>query len=223
MEGGDLNTDLTSDHPISKRTSYLQNMMSTYQMQTDFSGKTYMTPDGRDCTEIDYFLVKQACKSKYSKKRILTNIPENTSDHHPISITYKGAALTVKKRKSDTRKASKINWDKIDTQLYAAEITRGVLKLGPSELQTTEQIDDYTMKLMNLVSHTSDSFAKKHKTQQSKPKLKVWTSDIKTALKEVRLSYKAWASQGKPADNDSHLLQSLKACPHRISKKKHSR
>jgi hypothetical protein len=42
---------------------------------------------GHEASEIDYFL-HNLKEGEYLKKTVLHNLPENTSDHHPIKIYH---------------------------------------------------------------------------------------------------------------------------------------
>jgi hypothetical protein len=41
---------------------------------------------GQEASEIDYFL-HNIKEGEYLKKTVLQNLPENTSDHHPIKLS----------------------------------------------------------------------------------------------------------------------------------------
>jgi len=44
----------------------------------------------------------------------------------------------------------------------------------------------------------------------AKPKLKVWTPDIRLSIKTARQKYKAWKDYGKPNDKSNIMLREKK-------------
>jgi hypothetical protein len=52
----------------------------------DNNGKTFIKPNGEECSELDYFL--HAINYKFcTKKEVLNNTITNVSDHHPVKMT----------------------------------------------------------------------------------------------------------------------------------------
>ena len=80
--------------------------------------KSFVISQGQDCSEIDYFLVDASFQYCNQKKTIL-DMPSNTSDHHPITISLKvfmenNKSIIHQKPKTTIR----VKWDKLDTNKY---------------------------------------------------------------------------------------------------------
>jgi len=82
--GGDLNEDL-STKPVNKRKGYLLDFINENNLHYTTDQRTFINAKGQDCSEIDYLLVDSRLNSN-CKKRTLSNLTSNTSDHYPIVI-----------------------------------------------------------------------------------------------------------------------------------------
>jgi hypothetical protein len=83
--GGDLNEDLNNEK-TNKRNKYLLDFIKECGLSYDNSGKTFIKPNGEECSELDYFL--HTINYKFcTKKEVLNNTITNVSDHHPVTIT----------------------------------------------------------------------------------------------------------------------------------------
>ena len=54
--GGDLNEDLGNASKNSKRKQYLLNFIRECELHYSVRGKTFIRPNGEECSELDYFL-----------------------------------------------------------------------------------------------------------------------------------------------------------------------
>jgi hypothetical protein len=80
-----MNEDL--NNPISnKRNQYLLDFIRETQLAYNNSSKTFVNSMGQETSERDYVL-HNLKEGAYSKKTVLQNLPENTSDHHPIKFS----------------------------------------------------------------------------------------------------------------------------------------
>jgi hypothetical protein len=83
--GGDLNEDLNNEK-TNKRKKYLFDFIKECGLSYDSSGKTFIKPNGEECSELDYFL--HTINYKFcTKKEVLNNTITNVSDHHPVKMT----------------------------------------------------------------------------------------------------------------------------------------
>lgn len=201
--GGDMNTDLSTQAPMLGRTAYLNELILDFGLHYDISGKTFTNSQNVECTEIDYFLIKTHEKDKYTKKVVLNNIDVNISDHHPVQISVATQLRRKRQIKDLTINILKTNWNKVDTDLYSETLRRRILSLAPTELDTVEQIENFSLKIMSIIKQSMEDQARKVKPMNSKPKLKVWTEKIGSELKNMRAAFKLWSSQGKPREVDN--------------------
>jgi len=84
---GDINEDLSSK-TINSRKKYILDFIDENNLIFTMDRKSFVNSKGQDCSEIDYFLVDASYQNCSQKKTIL-DMPSNTSDHHPITITLK--------------------------------------------------------------------------------------------------------------------------------------
>ena len=73
---------------------------------------------GQEASEIDY-LLHNLKEGEYSKKTVLKNLPENTSDHHPIKLSIDFEYfLQPMKQKDNKPGITKVKWEKVDKEWY---------------------------------------------------------------------------------------------------------
>ena len=115
--GGDMNEDL--NNPISnKRNQYLLDFIRETQLAYNNSSKTFVNSMGQEASEIDYFL-HNIKEGEYLKKTVLQNLPENTSDHHPIKLSIDFEySLQPMKQKDNKPGITKVKWEKVDKEWY---------------------------------------------------------------------------------------------------------
>ena len=115
--GGDLNEDLDKNDPT-KRTKYLQNLITDYNLHYTSTGKTFTNSSGVDCSEIDYFLYRTTKYEVVQEKTILY-LNDSVSDHYPIQIKLNCVLHGDRVEKVKIKpNASKINWRKVDKDEY---------------------------------------------------------------------------------------------------------
>ncbi|XP_053383682.1 uncharacterized protein LOC128549923 [Mercenaria mercenaria] len=88
----------------------------------------------------------------------------------------------------------------MDQEIYKNTLCQEVLILDPTNLNSIEELENYTLKFMDIVKETVNSFSHTVKSTKNRPKLKVWNEGISGALKQLKLAYKLWTQQGKPRD-----------------------
>ena len=111
---GDLNEDLNNASG-SKRNNYLREFINEGQLKFNNMSKTFTNANGKECSEIDYFLHNLST----SYKEVLDSITSNTSDHYPIRMEFKFDYKAYEKGSKDVQKIErKIKWEKVDKDLY---------------------------------------------------------------------------------------------------------
>lgn len=91
--GEDLNEDLANDCRHNKRKDYLLQFIRELDLTYENSGKTFIRPNGEECSELDYFLKKMGT-SESSSKSVMNNIISNTSDHYPVKVEIRTTLAT---------------------------------------------------------------------------------------------------------------------------------
>jgi hypothetical protein len=116
---GDLNEDLNNASG-SKRNNYLREFINEGKLKFNNTSKTFINANGKECSEIDYFLHNL---STSSNKEVLDSITSNTSDHYPIRMEFKFEHKAYEKGIKDVQKIErKIKWKKVDKDLYSAMV-----------------------------------------------------------------------------------------------------
>jgi hypothetical protein len=66
--GGDLNEDLNFEK-TNKRKTYLLDLIKECGLSYDNNGKTFIKPNGEECSELDYFLQVGLCSHRIHRHR----------------------------------------------------------------------------------------------------------------------------------------------------------
>jgi hypothetical protein len=66
-------------------------------------------------------------EGEYSKKTVLQNLPENTSDHYPIklSIDFENSLQSMK-QKDNKPGITKVKWEKVDKEWYEVILRKNI-------------------------------------------------------------------------------------------------
>ncbi|WAR14005.1 POLR-like protein [Mya arenaria] len=210
--GGDMNVDLSKNECKSdKRTLLIKSFIEQYSLCFDVSGKTYVLSTGVECSEIDYFL-KPIANNNYSIKIVLSDIPENLSDHYPISMSLKCSFKKQCTKQVTTLYKRRINWEKIDKETYQNLINEKIQHLRVTETADISSITENTKQIIQIINDSMQTFSRKPRSMKAKPKLRVWNHDIANSLNALKCSYKEWKDAGKPTENGnlSHTTMKVK-------------
>lgn len=148
--GGDLNETLVNSRP-SIRSKYIGEFIEEFSLKYQSAGRTYVSPNGAECSEIDYFIhnLNDNCLGK--NQTVLKDICSETSDHYPIKIELSWNQTKVQGRRAENG-AQRLNWKKVDLDLYSAFVNQGIDKLKVESLNEDniegilQPIDGYSCK-----------------------------------------------------------------------------
>ncbi|CAC5360985.1 unnamed protein product [Mytilus coruscus] len=194
--GGDLNEDLGNIDRINKRKDYLEKFVKEAGLKYENEGKTFVKVNGEECSELDYFLHKLG-RIKPTNKQVISSIMNNTSDH--LSIKMKilygiSNDADCKNLTSDCTNRA-IRWDKDDIDLYAAMTNEQSDAILNMPLDTLEQATSVLEQVHEFLNDAAVTCASNKPRYKAKPKLNVWSADIKLALDEMRKYYAQWVKQ----------------------------
>ena len=211
---GDLNEHLSKPHDSStKRALALNNFIAEFDFQYSNDGKTYISPAGHDCTEIDYFLVRVK-DTKFTQKKVLRNIATNTSDHHPIEMSLQVTVIPTKKKsnkpKSKAPTKLPVKWDRVDLQEYEDSVSQHLQSSSVNVGKDTVEVT--CTKLIEVLSNASAKFQTTKRPRRSNPKIKVWNAEISLNLRNMRHAVRQWALAGKPTDPTHAACLQRKLC-----------
>ena len=206
--GGDLNEDLGNIDRINKRKDYLENFVKETGLKYDNEGKTFVKVNGEECSELDYFLHKLG-KIKPTHKQVLNSVMNNTSDHHPIKMKILYGISNDADCKNLTKDCTNraVKWDKVDIDLYVAITNEQSDSILNMPLETLEQATSVLEQVHGFLNDAAATCASNKPRYNAKPKLNVWSPDIKLALDEMRKYYAQWVKQGKIKDPENNIYQ----------------
>lgn len=124
---------------------------------------------------------------------MLDSLSENTSDHYPIRMIIRFAHDTkkVKNKHGNNKLVKRINWDKVDKEWYSAHISANINSLQLNQNVGTSALDQTILETCDLMKQTAIFTASTKSIFNAKPKLKVWTPEIKSALNISRQKKKS--------------------------------
>ncbi|CAG2203493.1 unnamed protein product [Mytilus edulis] len=206
--GGDLNEDLGNIDRINKRKDYLEKFVKETGLKYDNEGKTFVKVNGEECSELDYFLHKLG-KIKPTHKQVLNSVMNNTSDHHPIKMKILYGISNDADCKNLTKDCTNraVKWDKVDIDLYVAMTNEQSDSILNMPLDTLEQATSVLEQVHGFLNDAAATCASNKPRYNAKPKLNVWSPDIKLALDEMRKYYAQWVKQGKIKDPENNIYQ----------------
>jgi endonuclease/exonuclease/phosphatase family metal-dependent hydrolase len=195
---GDLNVDLNNASG-SKRNNYLREFINEGKLKFNNTSTTFTNANGKECSEIDYFLHNL---STSSNKEVLDSITSNTSDHYPIRMEFKFEYKAYEKGNKDVQKIErKIKWEKVDKDLYSAMVQIDIDQLKSQLINNEWALDDVISKTSQVMKNAAILSSAAKTNYNAKPKLKIWTPEMKPALRIKRAKYGIWKDNGKPMEN----------------------
>ena len=210
--GGDINEDIHKKEQ-SSRKAYIQELISDHDLQVTSLGSTFIHPNGKDCSEIDYFLYRNSVHNCVTKVYKNNEMHSNVSDHYPISCTLR---IDMQNSQTVTSKSdklpSKVPWKKVDKDMYSTKVTESV-QIMNMKLNTHAGLDETLHNMNNLlVSAANACYKQKKKVTKRKPRLTVWTDDVRQALKDSKdAHYRYKTAQTEGTLDDHHIDERKKA------------
>ena len=89
-------------------------------------GKTFINSSGSDCYSIDYIIFPVPFKDQITDIAKIDNLHSLVSDHYPVraAISIDFSKNHDKPSEKRHKTVSKINWNRIDKNLYQQEIEK---------------------------------------------------------------------------------------------------
>ncbi|CAG2244708.1 TEAD [Mytilus edulis] len=133
----------------------------------------------------------------------------NTSDHHPIKMKILYGISNDADCKNLTKDCTNraVKWDKVDIDLYVAITNEQSDSILNMPLETLEQATSVLEQVHGFLNDAAATCAANKPRYNAKPKLNVWSPDIKLALDEMRKYYAQWVKQGKIKDPENNIYQ----------------
>ena len=86
----------------------------------------------------------------------------------------------------------KIKWEKVDKDLYMTMVQTNTEQLQNQLANSELTLDAVVSKTCQMMKNAVIASSSAKISYNAKPKLKVWTTEIKSALKIMRSKYKIW-------------------------------
>ena len=201
--GGDFNEDLSQG--TSRRTVLLREFLTDHSLDTTRTDKTFIHPNGVDSTTIDYLFYPKSLAKDVSPVRRLDMI-ENNSDHYPVSCTiYRCLDRATKKSSKNVAISQKVNWKRIDHETYRANLTQLLSDYDVTPVSVS-CIDNSIIKFNSILKKAATLAGPGTVRRMRKPKLVVWSPEIRHSLSEKKLAFNEWKRGGMPNDPNHPLL-----------------
>ncbi|MEW8548177.1 MAG: endonuclease/exonuclease/phosphatase family protein, partial [Candidatus Thiodiazotropha sp.] len=116
--GGDLNEDINAK-PLSRRGQIFQDFVKECSFVSVETELTYVNPNGVEVSTIDHIIYDSRLAGKVISVARLDCVITNVSDHYPVMCRLSCVLNYVESTDSKSMsKSSKINWAKVDKDLY---------------------------------------------------------------------------------------------------------
>jgi hypothetical protein len=173
---------------------------------------TFIHPNGHDCSTIDYFLYSECLADKTSKTTRIDGIASNVSDHYPISLALSVGLDTLVSAHTTGNPRLRVNWTKVDLDLYQAMVSDSVTVLETNLKQNSapKAVD------LQLLAF-SDALAKAAEVSSpallsNKKRIKRFRSkEIIAAERGNKRSLYKWKLAGKPRSPSHPTVIQIKA------------
>jgi hypothetical protein len=123
--GGDFNEDIVNASN-NQRSRYIIDFMEENNFTTVDVGKTFINSSGSDCFSIDYIIFPVSFKDQLTDIAKIDNLHSLVSDHYPVraTISIDFSKNHDKPLEQRQKTVSKVNWNRIDKNLYQQEIEK---------------------------------------------------------------------------------------------------
>ncbi|MCG7875776.1 MAG: reverse transcriptase domain-containing protein [Candidatus Thiodiazotropha endolucinida] len=207
--GGDFNEN-AAVKSSSKRSQALHTFIRENGFVTKDTGHTFIHPNGRDSSTIDFFLYKQCFEQNVIQISRQSELSENVSDHYPVTLSCK-MDLTksdLGDRVTSNSSTVRINWKRVDKEQYKSIIDRKISNCPPEK--KIKNLNETTQTINTILLDSAKECAPQKKSKQKKPKLKVMTPTIHSAIRNKKKAYYDWKVNGRPNDPGNFYLMEKK-------------
>ena len=202
--GGDLNESALVK-TSSKRNVCLHKFMEENDLKTKKTECTFIHPNGKDTSTIDFFLFKNHMTDNIIHISRRDDYNGNVSDHYPVCLKMK-AILTKKKTVKSTNKlkSKRINWKKVDITQYQSHISD---KLSEARKDIIcSDANKSAAAITSVMVESAKLCLPEVKTKSQKSKLKANSPKIQGAILDKKTAFFNWKKQGRPNDPTNYFL-----------------
>ena len=215
---GDFNASLRTDAPDTRDIRFRE-FVANHNLKISNGHPdtpTYIKPDGRECSHLDYILVTGGVSTKNTKVKLQDT---NTSDHRPVhtELLYSGISISEREsaHKGPRSTQTKANsWSKVDVDEYLALTEKEIENAHLMEnISSNWEASTTLRKITGILIKCKDKLtpAKLSTLQgKKKPPQLVWTPAIRETLSKKKKAFSLWKKAGRPNDADHPLLKAKK-------------
>ena len=165
---------------------------------------TFVHPNGKDASTIDFFLYTQITVDKIVLLDRLEYI-ENVSDHYPVSLTLELKLIRTKPKPISTcGLVSRVNRKKVKKQQYAAIASSKLLHAKPALDDTN--LNKTFQDINKILRDSTKECIPAKKRNNKKPKLKVMSPAIHSTIQEKKKAFYHWKQNGRSNDPSNFYL-----------------
>ena len=110
------------------------------------------------------------------------------------------------KQKDNKPGITKVKWEKVDNEWYEVILRENISSIKQKLVTGDIPIGQNILKVCEIMNSAEITSSSNKAIFKAKPKLKVWTNEIKAAISNSRSKYKIWRDNGKPSEVENiHL------------------
>ncbi|MCG8033052.1 MAG: endonuclease/exonuclease/phosphatase family protein, partial [Candidatus Thiodiazotropha taylori] len=214
--GGDFNEDLSSQG-VSERKIKFERFIQKCNLQTKATGKTYINADGVPTSTIDYIFCSQHLIEKGFSVSRLEDVDASVSDHLPLKCLVHVNLSRATQRQASTDKPQRIRWEKVNKEDYKRRVTEELHSIQDAT-NSLSTMDIKVSKINEILVKSAKDLQPTRLKPKRKPKLAVWTQDIKQALSEKKKAFFNWKKENRPTAKDNALVINKKQSTQKLRK-----
>ena len=192
--GGDFNEDLAQGS--AGRSNSLKEFLAEHSLTTTATDKTFIHTNGTDSSTIDYIFYQNITARDISSITRL-DLPENNSDHYPIKCVIALSLDRAVRKESKAFNSQRVNWKKVDMEAYRSNL---VELLSGFEITSASisGLDNSVTKFNGILHRVAELAGPTKVRRMRKPKLVVWSPEIRLVLAEKKKAFAERKYGGQP-------------------------
>ena len=117
------------------------------------------------------------------------------------------------KQKDNKPGITKVKWEKVDKEWYEVILRENISSIKHKLVTGDMPIGENILKICQIMKSAAITSSSNKAIFKAKPKLKVWTNEIKTAISNSRSKYKIWRDNGNLLEKKNakrHLRKTIR-------------
>ncbi|MCG8047714.1 MAG: reverse transcriptase domain-containing protein, partial [Candidatus Thiodiazotropha endolucinida] len=139
------------------------------------------------------------------------------SDHLPLKCLVHVNLSRATQRQASTDKPQRIRWEKVNKEDYKRRVTEELHSIQDAT-NSLSTMDIKVSKINEILVKSAKDLQPTRLKPKRKPKLAVWTQDIKQALSEKKKAFFNWKKENRPTAKDNALVINKKQSTQKLRK-----